>query len=517
MASRTQRLAQSLAPAIAPDEEAAEHALLFQLGGAAFAFRLSEVAEIIRAPVLTRMPLVPPSLLGLANLRGVVLPVVSLRRLLRLPDAPPDDAARVIVLRGEVPVGFMVDRVDHLAAIRAGADDGDVDADGAVTIAAGGSTGKLLDPQRLLSGPFGRLGLSGVRTASPATAAARAPAAQNAAAAQALVSLLGFDVGRQEYALPLHSVREIVPLPDHIAEVAHSETAVLGVMTLRERLLPLVSLRTLLGFPPGERRDQRGKVVVLSLGGGVVGVVVDATREILRVGADAIDAAPALLTRGDGDAEIVSICRLDQGRRLVALLSPERLFRADVVRRILAEQGGVSGDAMTQTEANSMADEQFIVFRLGGQDYGMPIAAVSEVVRPPEHITRLPKAPAFIDGVMNLRGAVVPVVDLGRRLDVAAAEQAGARRILVVAIGGARAGFVVDSVSGIVKASMDAIRPAPDLSAAQMRLISRVVNFESQHRMILLVEPANLLDQLETDVLVQFQRSDGDLASSARD
>ena len=55
-----------------------------------------------------------------------------------------------------------------------------------------------------------------------------------------------------------------------------------------------------------------------------------------------------------------------------------------------------------------MADEQFIIFRLGDQDYGIPIAAVSEIARPPDHITRLPKAPAFIDGVMNLarqRGA----------------------------------------------------------------------------------------------------------------
>ena len=113
----------------------------------------------------------------------------------------------------------------------------------------------------------------------------------------------------------------------------------LGVVTLRDRLLPLVSLRALLGLPAGGQHGQRGKVVVVSIGEGAVGVVVDATREILRVDPEIIDPAPALLTRGEGDAEITSICRLDGGRRLVALLSPDRLFRSELVHRILAEQG----------------------------------------------------------------------------------------------------------------------------------------------------------------------------------
>ena len=64
------------------------------------------------------------------------------------------------------------------------------------------------------------------------------------------VSLVSFDLGAQEYALPLDRVREIIQLPEHISEVARSETAVLGVVTLRDRLLPLVSLRALLGLPP---------------------------------------------------------------------------------------------------------------------------------------------------------------------------------------------------------------------------------------------------------------------------
>ncbi len=125
-----------------------------------------------------------------------------------------------------------------------------------------------------------------------------------------------------------------------------------------------------------------------------------------------------MLTRGEGDAEITSICRLDHGKRLVAVLSPDRLFRSDLVRRVLSEQGPQSDAEASRTEGDAMADEQFIIFRLGDQDYGLPIAAVDEIARPPERIARLPKAPAFVDGVMNLRGAAVPIIDLRRRFEI---------------------------------------------------------------------------------------------------
>jgi purine-binding chemotaxis protein CheW len=162
-----------------------------------------------------------------------------------------------------------------------------------------------------------------------------------------------------------------------------------------------------------------------------------------------------------------------------------------------------------------MADEQFIIFRLGLQEYGIPIAAVGEIARPPERLTRLPKAPAFIDGVMNLRGSVVPVVDLRRRFDLGDTEQAGSRRILMLAIGGVTAGFLVDGVSEILKVTPDAICPAPELSPEQMRLISRVINLEASGRLILLVDPAQLLDQVEADLLAKFSHSKSDAPAIA--
>jgi purine-binding chemotaxis protein CheW len=458
------------------------------------------------------MPLSPSSLLGLANLRGVVLPVVSLRRLLDLPEVPHDESARVIVMDRDAPVGFVVDRVESLSTFPANgieqdaAGAGSVDPallDGVVKGAEGRGTIKILNPQRLLHGEFARLGVSGPRAAASVSISA-AKSVSTVAAVRPHVSLVSFDLGQQEYALPLDRVREIIPFPDQVSEVARSETAVLGVVTWRDRLLPVVSLRALLGLPNDTDRH-RGKVVVLSMGNGSVGVVTDRTREIIHVDSGLIDPAPALLTRGAGDAEVTSICRLEGGKRLVALLSPDRLFRSDLVRRVLSEHGGDGGYLQeSQADGDTMPDEQFIIFRLGEQEYGLPIGAVDEIARPPDRITQLPKAPAFIDGVINLRGSVVPIVDLRRRFELTSVEPASSRRILILAVGSGKAGFMVDGVSEVMRVPAGSIRPAPELSPEQMRLIGRVANLDAQGRMILLVDPAQLLDRLEADMLAKL-------------
>src|SRR5947209_8331012 len=163
---------QGIAAGETQSSAASEHLVVFQLARGSFGLRLGGVGEIIRLPGLTRMPLAPTSLMGLANLRGAVLPVLSLRRLLGLPDALANEATRVIVLDGDAPVGFVVDQVDRLLTLPAAqiehddAGAGELDPellDGAVRGAEGESTTKILNPQRLLRDQFVRLAGSGAR------------------------------------------------------------------------------------------------------------------------------------------------------------------------------------------------------------------------------------------------------------------------------------------------------------------------------------------------------------------
>jgi purine-binding chemotaxis protein CheW len=501
----------------APAQHDMRQYVTFRIDDATWGVPLAEVQEITRMPDVVRVPRSPKSLAGLANLRGTVLPVADLRKLMRFADAPPSEEARVVVLDRGFPIGFKVDGMASLVSVEAsrieppdqvGSGIDPAMLRGMFRATGGAGTTRILDADALLRRDFGQ------RRAAAGTPARRqgpdaAPAAEpKAAAANALV-VVSFLLGRQEYAFPLARVREILPLPDSVSAVPRAETAVLGVTTIRDQLVPLLSLHALLGFPVPDRSDERPRVIVVSYGRTAVGLVADRTRDILRIDQSLVDPVPAMLTRGEGTAELQAICRLDGGRRLVSVLSPDRLFRHDIVTNVVAEgeraREAEMADDMAAGRQAATDEQPFIVFRLDREEYAVPIAAVDEVTRRPDALTRVPKAPEFIEGVMNLRGAVIPVVDQRRRFDLPAAESTDRQRVIVITFDGMRAGFLVDSASELLKIPGSAIGPAPELSDEQVRLISRVANLGD--RMILIVDAPELLDRRELGLLRQLARA----------
>jgi purine-binding chemotaxis protein CheW len=136
------------------------------------------------------------------------------------------------------------------------------------------------------------------------------------------------------------------------------------------------------------------------------------------------------------------------------------------------------------------------------------VEAVDEVARAPDRVTRVPKAPRFLEGVINLRGAVIPVVDQRRRFEMPPLEQAeGGRRLIVVRTGRHRAGMIVDSVSEVLRTTADAIKGAPDLTEDIARLVQGVVNIEAEARIILILDPSELLTRAERGLLDKFESS----------
>ena len=96
--------------------------VMFHVQDEKFAVPLEEVQEIIRMPDVVRVPMSPPAMEGLANLRGTVLPVINLREVFRFPTALHDDATRVVVLDQGRPVGLIVDRMANVTSVEAGPD-----------------------------------------------------------------------------------------------------------------------------------------------------------------------------------------------------------------------------------------------------------------------------------------------------------------------------------------------------------------------------------------------------------
>jgi len=103
---------------------------------------------------------------------------------------------------------------------------------------------------------------------------------------------------------------------------------------------------------------------------------------------------------------------------------------------------------------------QFISFSVGDEEYGLELLRVKEVIRVRE-ITWLPKAPSFVKGIINLRGDVIPIIDLRDKFGLEAKEATAMTRVIVVEVEGKLMGMVVDSASQVVRIPVDQIDPPP--------------------------------------------------------
>jgi purine-binding chemotaxis protein CheW len=488
--------------------------LTFKVDERLYALPAAEVLEVIRTPVVARLPHAPKSLSGLANLRGTVLPVASARGLLGKSETAAG-GERSIVLDGDAPVALTVDSIEGLVSVDAScidAEQGELASEagerltGAFQIAGRPDVAKVLDVRSLLTAAFAQRAAPDRRAEGVAALDRRG----GEGAIEVRQRLVSFDVAGQSFALALEDVREVIAAPDTAVAAPLSESVVLGVAGYRDGLLPLLSLRTLLGLGGASGADGRAKVVVTAVGGALVGLVVDRMQAIVSADPAHIETTPPLLAaRIGGEARVASIYRGEGGRRLVSILAPEHLFRGDVMRRL-----GERSDGAAPQQASDAAEEaqlQFLVFRIGDDEFGLPIEAVIEVANVPAKVTRVPKTPKFLEGVINLRGEVLPVIDQRRRFGMPALEGADRRRLIVLRTDRHRAGLIVDSVSEVLRRPATDIAEAPELAGEDNRLVYGVVNLETDGRIVMLLDPAELLTRAEQGLLDAFSpQADGE-------
>ncbi|MFG6416794.1 chemotaxis protein CheW [Roseateles sp. DC23W] len=143
---------------------------------------------------------------------------------------------------------------------------------------------------------------------------------------------------------------------------------------------------------------------------------------------------------------------------------------------------------------------EYLTFRLGSEEYGIDILKVQEI-RSYEQPTRIANAPDFIKGVVNLRGVIVPIVDLRLKLNCATAEYNSFTVVIVLNVKNRVVGAVVDSVSDVLELNRDAIKPAPELSSASVDT-SFITGIGSVgERMLILMDIEGLMSSAEMGLM----------------
>ena len=132
--------------------------------------------------------------------------------------------------------------------------------------------------------------------------------------------------------------------------------------------------------------------------------------------------------------------------------------------------------------------QELIAFRIAGQEFAIDVLSIREI-RGFTPATPLPQAPAFVRGVINLRGTVLPIVDLAARLGYPAAEPTSRYAIIVVEIGRQLIGLLVEGVSDIISVAGERVQPTPDVgSELSKRFLKGVVAIEGRLLSLLALE-----------------------------
>lgn len=154
-----------------------------------------------------------------------------------------------------------------------------------------------------------------------------------------------------------------------------------------------------------------------------------------------------------------------------------------------------------------MADEiQLVVFKLKQQDstceYGVGVTTVQEII-PMTQPTRLPQTPDFIEGIINLRGKVIPIIDLKKRFNMGNSSLTAESRSVVVEVGGKTVGIIVDEVSEVMRLPLDCIEPPPAvMGAIASDYITGVGKLEN--RLLILLDMDKILNEGERTELYDF-------------
>ena len=148
-------------------------------------------------------------------------------------------------------------------------------------------------------------------------------------------------------------------------------------------------------------------------------------------------------------------------------------------------------------------EKQLVIFKLENEEFGVDIASVESIIKM-EAVTRMPNLPAFVEGVINLRGLILPVIDLHRRFNLAEVPASKNTRIIVAILETMKVGMVVDSVSEVLRIQDDAVQPTPamvtNVDSTFSTGIARVGD-----RLIILLDLASVLNNQQQSEIADLK------------
>lgn len=486
----------------------------FRVGEETYGIGIDDVRQIIRVPKITRVPKMPGYVKGMTNLRGEVLPLVDLS--LRLGygcECSHEEDTRVIVVdkRG-ILTGLIVESVNEVKSTEVHEIDNfpeilnaSVDKkfiSGIIKIGEGEDVSiiQVMNTDEVID-----IEAASKQIEKNSTLAKKEKLEETNASGINDRRFISFNVLEQEYSVEIHKINEIIWMPE-VTGVPGLPDYVLGIFSLRGKVIPLLSLHSKFGVVL-ETDAETTRVVIVDINGVLVAFAADKVNAVLSVDESLIELPPKVYDDQEG-SEVSAVLKLDEGKRLVMVLEPQNLVDDAELEALksVAEQTTESAHMENSVENAGEEEKQIVTFKIESEDYGIYIHKVQEINRY-TNVTKIPKTPKFVEGIINLRGEVIPLIDLRSRFELEAKERDEFTRVIIVNLQNMKVGFVVDWVDEVLRIrERDIDTVPPVLSAAvNSEFIDGVVNFEDNEKMILLLDVEELFSKAEIKKLESMQ------------
>lgn len=475
----------------------------FALDEEIYGIDIMNVQEIIRIPSITVVPQAAKYVEGVTNLRGHILPVIDTRTKFGMEKIDRSASSRVIVVDvGGKKVGLSVDgvsevlridssRIEDAPASVSGVDSSSIT--GVVKLNDDKKLAMILDVVKICS-----MDQAQASDAKGLTKGADLNVRKEEKKLEE-VQLVSFQLGNEEFGLEIESVREIIRYPE-IVKVPNVSPYIKGLISLRDTLMPIVDMRVKLNMG-NEEVTHSTRVVVVDLGGILVGLIVDKVYEVTRVPKDTIFAPPQAI--GEGGERLKGIARLDGGKRIIMLMDLQDIISSEDLKQLEQKDDTNAFEEKDDNYLEEMDEEQMVVFRLAGEQFGVRITQVQEINRLSK-ITKVPRAPGYVEGVVNLRGDVIPVIDLRKRFELERKEYTEFTRIIVSDINKKKVGLIVDEVLEVLRVPSKYLEDTPDILQDQQvqKFMDGIANLEK--RMIMMLNLENVLLEKEWQKIAQI-------------
>jgi len=442
-----------------------EEVLIFRHGEIAFGIPTSFIGQILRVPDITPLALSPDEIRGLCALGGNIATAIDINLLLGFPSCPGTEPKnRVITLNApwsalcllvdEVSVSVTVDpkKIEYLETNKE------------IIAAILHHENELI---QVLDLDYAMKRVQKV-SVNPRNVSDKTIALKHTMLSNEHERYLVFKMGGVQYALLIDNLREILNADVPITTIAGANPEIQGMMSLREELIVVADLRLYYHYQP--ILGDKNRIMIVQRQGRTLGLVIDEIVDIHEFSQSDIDIS------GDNSNQIAGVIQFED--HLISLIG-EELIESIMSRN---EEIIVNSEAIL-TDTTQEASIEVVIFQLGSEEYAFEIEEVAEIIDMTP-VTPVADSHEMIDGIINIRGQIVTIGSLHKRLGIEPSHRED-QKIIICHAQGSRIGFFVNYVSDVMAIPYDLMRK----DDGEEGIFSHVLHLNEGKRLVMLFNP----------------------------